>query len=430
MNRSPNKDAGIHDDLHQQPQKKRKLNGPAPLSRQSNLPSPIETVDLSEPLPLEESRPSKSTSRTSSFSQLPSMPREQTGIASKVQEYRKVESMMDSASRNLDKRGKGNRQKWSFRKDQGSESYKSSSPPQSHNARQHVVDLSHDDRKCSEIERQDVSEDLDVGDTHNVSSKITQPNANTGGDTSHGWAPLPDRRPSRHLEAAKQSQLHVKIPEKKQQLNRQFVTVEGTRRGLPNLPSSPDELMAPTTVGGNAGVQPTSPNKRRRVESKNEDPAAKAKELMLIATETSLEPSNIPTTEFVSSDSRPRDNLLREAPEPWGASLAGVNIPSHPDLFTDGDLGIQLDEKAQSYKIMCDGKPFRHERMSGIIALNKLQKIIFSKAGNKVRFAMSKVQHESDNVIDIEFASKKGVRSLRSLLDTTRGISIEEKSRY
>ena len=430
VNRSLNKDASIHDDIHQQPQKKRRLNGPAPSSTKSNPPSPIETVDLSEPLPFEESRPSKSTSRTSSFGQQPSMPRDHTGVTSKVQEYRNVESMMDSTSRNPNKRGKGSRQRWSFRKDQGSESYQSSSPPQSHNARQHVVDLSHDDNECSEIERRDASEDPDVSNTYSNPSKITQPNAKIGGDTSRGWAPLPDRRPSRRLEAAKQSQLQVQVPEKKQQLNHQFVTVEGNRRGLPSSPSSPDELMAPTTVGGNAGVQSTSPNKRRRVESNNEDPAVKAKEMMLIAAETSLEPSNIPAIKFVSSDSRLKDNLLHEAPEPWGASLTGINIPSQPDLFTDGDLGIQMDEKAQFYKIMCDGKPFRRPRMSGVIALNKLQKILFSRAGNKVRFAMSKVQHESDNVIDLEFASKKDVKSLQRLLDTTKSISIEEKSRY
>ena len=402
---------------NQQSQKRRRLNNT--FAPHSNPQSPVETVDLSESGYQKGGMVnSHSGSISSTYSRPPSASRDSFNLPTKVPEYRKVETMMKCSPENGGRRNK-NRQA----NREGRESDTASMLRGGNDPKPKVVDISDDESVRKHIDQRKTSERLKkLSEEDDVHGKVS-------GEASPYWSPVPPGRQTGQSQAAEQPGSHVKVLVKTPQLREQFVNIDGQRRGRPDRLDSPDELDAPTTVGVKARTIADSPNKKRRLEPPTRDISSKTEETIFVKREIPLEPSRIPSTTFSSNTSKAKNKREKEAPDFWAADLRSINLPAIQEPLTKGQLGIQLDENARCFKIMSNGNVLHLPRMPGTVSLDRLQKVFVDISGTKVRFSSSMVQHESDHIIDVEFASNPDVRSLYQRLDDTR-ISLKLEPRY
>ena len=219
-------------------------------------------------------------------------------------------------------------------------------------------------------------------------------------------------------------------------LAQKFVAADGTRRGSDvNASSDADELQsAPTTVGQNADPDAVFTVKEMRSNS----PSKQSSSILKASTPTDdlaiWAPSTI-RSDFASSNAKNRTSgrpahpapCDQEAKPPWSVALAAISLPGR--LLKDDALGLVYDRKQNEYYVQMQGSTIKSTHSSLRIRPQKLVKVLWEIAGNRVRLESSRSGTE-DNILDLELVLERHVLDLLERLQKSNSFSVIGKNRY
>ena len=339
-----------------------------------------------------------------------------------VPEYRKLENMMKSDSRQPNRK----RDQSNGRRPERSDISKSLSPLPDPLSRSNSITMINED--LQRTEPLPLSQSL-----HNEAALVTA-ERNMLSDPCPGQFADGCTFPSRYFSnTLKNSQDHESkhvsssrakseagTPKQPKSLNSQFVQVDGQRRGGPNPASSPDELMSGTTVGNQTDPTVQSPRKRSRTRSSSKALTTTLKSPGLVEDNLGLEPSNIRVSKFVAARPQKKAKSTEEAAPPWSCDLAAINLPAAGRYHQNQDLGLVHDKQSDIYKVYEGGLPAKFPGTTSQIAPLKLIRVHRECGGRKFRFESSRRGSE-DNILDIEFSSKKDASDFFNRLQRSVG---------
>jgi len=211
-----------------------------------------------------------------------------------------------------------------------------------------------------------------------------------------------------------------------------FRDTNGKRRSM-DMSCSSDELDSATTVGVVVNRSPgkrMTPQPRSRRDSPTKDLSSTQKALGSPKRELRLPPSMIPPTTFSNSGAKRQGQKTssydKEKKASWGIPLAGISFAGQ--WKRSNNLGLQFDEKTQSYVVLDEGKNLATSYPSLRIQPKKLLKVFWAESGGKMRFESSK-SGNNDTKLDLEMNSEKHSRDLIARLQESNELKVASKPR-
>ena len=211
-------------------------------------------------------------------------------------------------------------------------------------------------------------------------------------------------------------------------MNKQFIAINGKRRGDNGQGSSPDELLSGNTIGKYVNQTPISPSKRQRT-GDSPKPTPFVKVMATRGNDTGLDPSNIKPTNFGTSRPARKRRLAQEARPPYSLDIVAINLPGNDVGHRNDNLGLVHDESKDHYVIRQEGKPLESDNIALTVKPAKLQKVFFEEEGRRIRFSSMKTEGE-DNILDIEIAKEKDKQQFLERLQTKSGCQVHACTRY
>ena len=244
---------------------------------------------------------------------------------------------------------------------------------------------------------------------------------------------------SRHFEAKNKlaSQTHSQSAPISEGVDiaHRFRDTSGKRRSIDKGYSS-DELVSENmtvVVESRSPARQMTPQPRSRRSSPAKY-SSLAQNGTASADELDLPSSIVPQTKFSASGTRNRalklssyqNKYAQEKRAPWGVPLSGVLFAGQ---FKRSDgLGLQYDEKSQSYVVLDEGKSLTSQYRDLRIQPKKLLRAFWADSGGKIRFESSKSGND-DTKLDLEMHSDKGTRDLLAKLQEENDFDVMAQSR-
>ena len=350
-------------------------------------------------------------------------------VDNRVKEYLSVENTMDSNGKKRTKHH-GNR----FRANCSMSSNISGIPANPASSESNPIDLSGDDGPEEDKRKQrPQTTDRGIGRDRTKATPAAE-------DVNGLPQPRDTGERSKHFEDPGIRDFHIRPQSVTKSQNgilaRQFRDTNGKRRSK-DLSCSSDELDSATTVGVVVNRSPTrqlTPQPRSRHSTPTKDSSSTQKVRTPAEKEVSVPPSIVRTTTFSVSGAKRQGQKLsayqnhygQEKTPSWGIPLAGISFGGQ--FKRSKGLGLEFDEKTQSYVILDEGKNLTTSHSSLRIQPNKLLKVYWAESGGKVRFESSK-SGNNDTKLDLELQSEKDLHDLLERLQYGKSIRVASKPR-
>lgn len=178
---------------------------------------------------------------------------------------------------------------------------------------------------------------------------------------------------------------------------------------------SGDELQGATTVGSNAGSQPTPPpNISYQVKGAEVRSAQEIASIIAPGLPPSIIPSSFNKIKSPNKFSDIQAAKSGEKERRWSIDLNYANAGKK----IEGDaLGLVFDERTESYLVYSNGHNLATTDLGYLVQPKKLQRVLFRDA--QVRFESSKTQHAADYVLDICSNSERDIARLMERLNNS-----------